>query len=189
MTPEGRDSERVAPLSLLRRWPPVLWLLVYVGSIFILNGSNGQRDPLELALGIALAAIACVVALYLAIGPWPGRPRPRGTGLLIGGVIASYGICALAAAVFRRSRRGDRHAARGDHPDDRRCALGCHHALLAAATAINLKRLLKADDAAAGGRTGDLTSPAATIPALIALLTTTLDEIGRLTATDSSTGS
>jgi transposase len=60
--------------------------------------------------------------------------------------------------------------------------------LLAAATAINLKRLLKADDAAAGGQTGDPTTRA-TILTLIALLTTTLDEIGRLTATDSSTRS
>jgi hypothetical protein len=61
--------------------------------------------------------------------------------------------------------------------------------LLAAATAINLKRLLKADDAAVGGHSGDPTGRAATIRALIAILTATLDEIGRLTAADSSTGS
>jgi hypothetical protein len=61
--------------------------------------------------------------------------------------------------------------------------------LLAAATAINLKRLLKADNTAADGRTGDPTTSAATILTLIALLTTTLDEIQRLTAGDSSTGS
>src|SRR5919107_5186192 len=88
---------RVNPL---RRWPPVLWLLVYVGSIFILNGSNGQWDPLGLGLGIALALVACLLAMYLAVGPWPGRPRPEGTGLLLGGVGAFYGICALAAAIF-----------------------------------------------------------------------------------------
>jgi transposase len=61
--------------------------------------------------------------------------------------------------------------------------------LLAAATAINLKRLLKAHDAAADGQTGDPANRAATVLALIDLLTTTLDEIGRLTAADSSTGS
>ena len=61
--------------------------------------------------------------------------------------------------------------------------------LLAAATAINLKRLLKASDAAAGGQTGDPTTHTATIFTLAALLTATLDEIGRLTAADSSTGS
>jgi Transposase DDE domain len=59
--------------------------------------------------------------------------------------------------------------------------------LLAAATAINLKRLLKADDATAGGQTGDPATGPATILTLIALLTRTLNEIGHLTATDSST--
>src|SRR5919112_6506383 len=91
------QRERANPL---RRWPPVLWLLVYVGSIFILNGANAQWDPLELALGIGLALAACLLAMYLAVGPWPGRPRPEGTGLLLGGVGAFYGICALAAAIF-----------------------------------------------------------------------------------------
>jgi transposase len=52
--------------------------------------------------------------------------------------------------------------------------------LLAAATAINLKRLLNANAAAAGGRTGDPTSSAATIRALTAILTATLDAIGCL---------
>jgi hypothetical protein len=94
----GRSDEPRA--GFLRRWPPVLWLLVYVGSIFILNGSNGQWDPMQLALGTGLSAVACVLALYLAVGPWPGRARPRGTGPLIGGVAAFYAICALAAAIF-----------------------------------------------------------------------------------------
>jgi hypothetical protein len=61
--------------------------------------------------------------------------------------------------------------------------------LLAAATAINLKRLLKADDATASGQTGDPATRAATILTLIAVLTTTLYEIGRLAAPDGSTGS
>jgi transposase len=61
--------------------------------------------------------------------------------------------------------------------------------LLAAATAINLKRLLNAADATAGGHAGDPTTGAATTFTLIALLTATLDEIGHLTAADSSTGS
>jgi hypothetical protein len=87
-------------MALLRRWPPVLWLLVYVGSIFVLNGGNGEWDPLELALGTGLAVVACLLAVYLAAGPWPGRPRPRWTGPLIAGVFAFYAICALAAALF-----------------------------------------------------------------------------------------
>lgn len=94
----GRSDEPRA--GFLRRWPPALWLLVYIGSIFILNGSNGQWDPMQLALGVGLSAIACVLATYLALGPWPGHERPQWSGTLIGGVIAFYLVCALAAAVF-----------------------------------------------------------------------------------------
>jgi transposase len=61
--------------------------------------------------------------------------------------------------------------------------------LLAAATAINLKRLLKADAATAGGQTGDPAANATAITALTRLLVRVLDAIGHLTATDSSTGS
>lgn len=61
--------------------------------------------------------------------------------------------------------------------------------LLAAATAVNLKRLLNANDAAAGGQTGDPTSSAAAIRALTAILTAALDAIGCLATADSSTGS
>jgi hypothetical protein len=92
------DDER--PKSVLRRWPPVLWLLVYVGSVFVINGANGKWDPLELALGVGLAAVACALAMHLAVGPRQGRPRLRWSGLLIGGVAVFYGVCALAAAVF-----------------------------------------------------------------------------------------
>src|SRR3954463_16588639 len=61
--------------------------------------------------------------------------------------------------------------------------------LLVAATAINLKRLLSADDAAHGGQTGDPTPHTAAITALTGLLARPLDEIGHLPAADSSTGS
>ena len=60
--------------------------------------------------------------------------------------------------------------------------------LLVAATVINLKRLLSAHDAAAGGPTGDPTARAAAITALTTLLARTLKQIGRLAAADSSTG-
>jgi hypothetical protein len=79
----------------------MLWILVYVGSVLILNGSNGKWDALELVMGIGLALVACGLGLYLALGPWPGRnPRTREMTLLIEGVVLFYGICALAAAIF-----------------------------------------------------------------------------------------
>lgn len=61
--------------------------------------------------------------------------------------------------------------------------------LLAAATAINLKRLLAAQDAASRGQTTDPAANTAAIFALTRFLLATLREIGRLTTTDLSTGS
>jgi transposase len=61
--------------------------------------------------------------------------------------------------------------------------------LLATATVINLKRLLKADDAAAGGQTGDPAARNTAILTLVAVLAATLNEIDRLAAMESSTAS
>ncbi|MEA2286436.1 MAG: hypothetical protein QOJ21_2479, partial [Solirubrobacteraceae bacterium] len=96
----GAETDR-SPMGFLRRWPPVLWILVYVGSVFILNGSNGKWDPLELVIGIGLALIAFGLGMYLALGAWPGaHPRTREMTWLIAGVAAFYAVCALAAAIF-----------------------------------------------------------------------------------------
>ena len=61
--------------------------------------------------------------------------------------------------------------------------------LLAAATAINLKRLLAAQDAASRGQTSDPAAHTTEILTLTRLLFATLNEIARLTTTDLSTGS
>jgi hypothetical protein len=84
----------------MRRFPAVLWLFVYVGSLLILNGSHGKWDPWQLALGIALPVIACGLALYLAAGRWDGRPKVRGSYWFISGTFAFYAVCSLAALLF-----------------------------------------------------------------------------------------
>ena len=61
--------------------------------------------------------------------------------------------------------------------------------LLAAATVINLKRLIAHHNGAERGQTGDPDARAATIMSLTGLLTRVVDEISRLVAADSSTGS
>jgi transposase len=61
--------------------------------------------------------------------------------------------------------------------------------LLAAATAINLKRLLSHGDALEHGHAGDPTARLRTIRWLTALLARCLNEIDRITTADSSTGS
>jgi hypothetical protein len=84
----------------MRRFPAILWLLVYVGSLLILNGSHGKWDPWELALGIALPVIACGLALYLAAGPWGNRPKLRGSYWFVIGTLSLYALAALAAEIF-----------------------------------------------------------------------------------------
>jgi hypothetical protein len=81
----------------MRRYPALLWLLVYVGSVIILNGSHPQWAPWQLAVGIALPVIACGLAMYLAAGPWPGHPPVRGSYWFLGGTFAFYGVTALVA--------------------------------------------------------------------------------------------
>jgi len=61
--------------------------------------------------------------------------------------------------------------------------------LLVAATAINLKRLLAAHDQRADGQTGGPRPHLAALHALLDLLARLLDELDRLTAAESSTGS
>jgi transposase len=61
--------------------------------------------------------------------------------------------------------------------------------LLAAATAINLKRLLNAQDARSHGQTGNDAADYAAITTLLELLAHCLTELDRLTAAETSTGS
>jgi hypothetical protein len=81
----------------MRRYPAVLWLLVFVGSLLILNGSHPTWRPWELVVGIALPAIACGLAIYLAAGPQPDRPRVRGSYWFVTGTFVFYAVAALVA--------------------------------------------------------------------------------------------
>ncbi|MDX6705178.1 MAG: hypothetical protein QOI48_1024 [Solirubrobacteraceae bacterium] len=79
----------------LRSWPPLVWLLVYTSSLFVLMG--GQKANL-LQIGLTLLLIAFGIAVYLAIRPEPGRPPPRGYAPLMAGLVVFYLISAAAAA-------------------------------------------------------------------------------------------
>jgi hypothetical protein len=82
----------------MRRWPPVLWLLVYVGSVFILLGSRGRTG--FLVAGAAMVLIACASAVYLALRDEQREPRPPGSAWAIGGVAAFYLVAAVTAGVI-----------------------------------------------------------------------------------------
>lgn len=76
-------------------WPPAVYLLISIGSIF---ASMGGQRPALLALGVGLQSIALCVALALALERRSGRPRPRAVPLAIAGVAAFYGVAAVAAS-------------------------------------------------------------------------------------------
>jgi hypothetical protein len=80
---------------VIERFPPVLWLGVYVGSVFVLMGS--QREDM-LVVGACLIVLAWGLAVWLALRPEPGRPRPRIVDWTLGGIAAFYVITAIAAA-------------------------------------------------------------------------------------------
>jgi hypothetical protein len=79
----------------LNRWPPLVWLLVYVGSVLVLMGS--QRSDF-LGVGLALILVALGVAVHLAVRAEPRRPRPTIVAAALGGVAAWYVVAAIAAA-------------------------------------------------------------------------------------------
>jgi hypothetical protein len=79
----------------MRRWPPIVWLVVSLGSELILMGSAGRWYLITAGLVLGFAAYG--VSAYLALGPWRGRPRPRWFFSAVGGGVALY--VALGAIV------------------------------------------------------------------------------------------
>jgi hypothetical protein len=79
----------------LQRWPPVLWIGVYVASLLILIGGRGKWTVL--AVGGAIALAACGTGVHLAVRRRPDLPRPGWFAWAIGGVALFYVICAAVA--------------------------------------------------------------------------------------------
>jgi peptidoglycan/LPS O-acetylase OafA/YrhL len=80
----------------MKWWPPAVWVLVYVGSLLLLEGYDGSHfNPLALAFGIALILGAFALSCYLAFGRRRDRPAPRGLAWLIPATAAFYLLCAI----------------------------------------------------------------------------------------------
>src|SRR4051794_41727002 len=69
----ANDSKDVAVSACIRRWPPVLWLLVSLGSLFVVEASG--RTWLSVT-GIVLMVLAFGLAVHLAVSrrQWDARP-------------------------------------------------------------------------------------------------------------------
>jgi hypothetical protein len=84
----------------MRRWPPIVWPLMSLASLFVLMGlSHWEWD--EILIGTAVAVTVFGIAFYLATRGYDreGRPRQRLLGPAMAGVAVFYLICAAVAAV------------------------------------------------------------------------------------------
>jgi hypothetical protein len=90
---------------VLRRYAFTLWIPVFIGSVFILNGASPRLEPVQLSIGLALTLVPMVLGLYLAIGPWPGHPRPSLLARwFLGGTALVYLVLGAAALVWLDGR-------------------------------------------------------------------------------------
>jgi hypothetical protein len=78
----------------MHRWPPILWLVVFVGSLLVVRGSvGGIRPPWLIAGGVLLVA-AFLVSTYLALRPGQGPMRP----LLVWSIVGLFALYVAFAA-------------------------------------------------------------------------------------------
>jgi hypothetical protein len=83
----------------MNRWPPILWLMVFIGSLLILMGYSGSDADLRtLVPGLGLVVCALGLSLYLAFGARRDRPRDTGVSWLIPATVGFYVLCAIAAS-------------------------------------------------------------------------------------------
>src|SRR3954470_19308805 len=92
----ARTERDVAVSAWIRSWPPVLWLLVSLGSLFVVEASG--RTWLSVT-GIVLMVLAFGVAVYLAVSRRQGDARPPLIFWPLAAVVAFYALVALAASL------------------------------------------------------------------------------------------
>jgi drug/metabolite transporter (DMT)-like permease len=80
------------------RWPPIIWLLVSLGSLLVLIGVGGDWNPVAFVAGAGAVVLGLLLALYLAYGRHRDRPRARGLNWLVGGTVAFYLVCVALTA-------------------------------------------------------------------------------------------
>jgi hypothetical protein len=82
----------------MTRWPPILWLCISVGSLFLLVGWNGpELNPVALAIGVVLLVAGVAGSLWMAFGRWGERPQVAGVAWLVPATVGFYVLCAVVA--------------------------------------------------------------------------------------------
>lgn len=82
----------------MSRWPPIIWVMVFVGSLLILLGYDGaEYNPQALIPGIVLIIGAVGLSLYVAFERRDDHPSPGGVSWLIPATLVFYVVCAVFA--------------------------------------------------------------------------------------------
>jgi hypothetical protein len=82
----------------MSRWPPIVWLMIFVGSLLMLEGYDGAEfNPQALVPGVVLVVGSLALSLYFAFGRSSDRPAARGVVWLIPATALFYAICAVVA--------------------------------------------------------------------------------------------
>jgi hypothetical protein len=87
-------------MTWLRRWPPLLWIPIFIGSELILNGGNGKIDPAQVAVGAALIVLSFALTVKVLLERRPGRPQRGSFFAAIAAVVAFYVLCAIVAGAL-----------------------------------------------------------------------------------------
>jgi peptidoglycan/LPS O-acetylase OafA/YrhL len=81
---------------IVGRWPPIIWLLISIGSLFVLVGAGGDWNPDAFVPGVAALVLGFGAAMYLAYGDRRVRDRGRGLHWLVALAAAFYAACLVA---------------------------------------------------------------------------------------------
>jgi hypothetical protein len=82
-----------------RLWPPLLWIGVSIGSLFVLRGGSGEWRPGLLAAGLVLILGVLLTGLWMALSPRQPGPRRPGFYWAVAGGVALYLALAAGAAL------------------------------------------------------------------------------------------
>jgi hypothetical protein len=83
----------------MTRFPPLLWPLMLLATLFIFMGASGEWDPKLIALGVVLGIATFIAAERVARHYWGDRDRPASYRWAMIALAAFYLLNAVLAAL------------------------------------------------------------------------------------------